>query len=310
MAHGRDDAWPALPLNAWQETCATLHMWSQVVGKVRLAKTPPVNHWWHVPLYLTSRGLTTSPIPDDNRTFEIDFDFIDHRIEIAASDGAVRELALRPISVADFHREMMTALVDLGVEVEIWPVPVEVPEPIPFMEDRVHAAYDATWANRFWLALAQGDRVFKGFRDNFLGKASPVHFFWGSFDLAVTLFSGRRAPERAGADRITREAYSHEVMSFGFWPGGGAVDDASFYAYAAPEPPGFAEARVIPAAARYHPELREFVLPYAAVRADPHPAERLLEFCESAYAAGAELGQWDRAALERSAESAGAPPPG
>lgn len=308
MAHGHEDAWPALPLDAWQETCATLHMWSQVVGKVRLAKTPPVNHWWHVPLYLTSRGLTTSPIPDDNRTFEIDFDFIDHRIEIAASDGAVRELALRPISVADFHREMMTALVDLGVEVEIWPVPVEVPEPIPFMEDRVHAAYDATWANRFWLALAQGDRVFKRFRDDFLGKASPVHFFWGSFDLASTRFSGRKAPPHPGTpgvpESITREAYSHECWSGGWWPGTG-LGEPAFYAYAYPEPEGFPEWAVEPGAAYYHDTLREFVLPYEAVRTSADPDATLLAFLRTTYEAAAERGGWDRRSLERRRNATG-----
>ena len=222
----RHDAWPELPLEAWSDTYATLHMWSQIVGKVRLAGTPPVNHWWHVPLYLTSRGLTTSPIPDEDRTFQIDFDFIDHRLEITTSEGDQRSLPLRPLAVADFHAETMGALGELGIDVEIWPVPVEVPEPIPFEDDRVHASYDPAWAQRFWRALSQADRVSKAFRDDFLGKASPVHFFWGSFDLASTRFSGRKAPPHPGApgvaESITREANSHEWWSAGWWPGAGA----------------------------------------------------------------------------------------
>ncbi len=277
-------------------------MWSQVVGKVRLEKTPPVNHWWHVPLYLASRGLTTSPIPDDARTFQIDFDFIDHRLEVTTSDAAARVLALRPMTVADFHRETMAALAELGVEVDIWPVPVEVPEPIPFLEDRIHAAYEPTWANRFWRALVQGDRVAKAFRDDFLGKASPVHFFWGSFDLASTRFSGRKAPPHPGTpgvpDSITREAYSHECWSGGWWPGAG-LGEPAYYAYAYPEPDGFREWPVAPEAAHYHDALHEFVLPYEAVRTAADPDAALLSFLQTTYEAAAELGGWDREALER-----------
>jgi hypothetical protein len=303
-------AWPELPLAGWRDTCATLHMWTQVVGKIRLASTPLVNHWWNVPLYLTPRGLTTSLLHHGDIAFEIQLDLLDHRLEVTTSDGVFGAMPLVAQPVSRFHAQLRAVLRDLGLDVPIWTTPVEVADPIPFERDDVHAAYDPGWVERFFRVLLAVEAVLGVFRSRFVGKASPVHFFWGSFDLAVTLFSGRRAPPRPGADRITREAYSHEVMSFGFWPGGGAVDDASFYAYAAPEPPGFADARVIPAAARYHPELREFVLPYAAVRADPSPAERLIEFCESAYAAGAELGEWDRPALERTAEGAGAPPPG
>jgi hypothetical protein len=302
-------AWPELPLAGWRDTCATLHLWTQVVGKIRLASTPLVNHWWNVPLYLTPRGLTTSLLHHGDIAFEIQLDLLDHRLEVTTSDGVFGAMPLVAQPVSRFHAQLRALLRDLGLEVPIWTTPVEVADPIPFERDDVHAAYDPGWVERFFRVLLAVEAVLGVFRSRFVGKASPVHFFWGSFDLAVTLFSGRRAPARPGADRITREAYSHEGMSFGFWPGGGAVD-ASFYAYAAPEPSGFADARVIPAAARYHPELREFVLPYAAVRADPSPAERLIEFCESAYAAGAELGEWDRAALERTAEGAGATPPG
>ncbi|HET6341689.1 MAG TPA: DUF5996 family protein [Gemmatimonadota bacterium] len=302
MISPHDGAWPELPLEGWVDTYATLHMWSQVVGKVRLAKTPPVNHWWHVPLYLTSRGLTTSPIPDDDRTFQMDIDFVDHRLDIVTSDGGSRDLALRPMTVADFHQKTMAALADLGIEVEIWPVPVEVPEPIPFVEDRLHAAYDAAWANRFWRALAQGDRVAKSFRDDFLGKASPVHFFWGSFDLASTRFSGRKAPPHPGApgvpDFITREAYSHECWSAGWWPGAG-LGEPAFYAYAYPEPDGFRDWAVEPAAAYYHDDLREYVLPYEAVRSADDPDALLLSFLRTTYEAAAEKGKWDRATLER-----------
>jgi hypothetical protein len=297
-----EDAWPELPLEAWQDTYATLHMWSQVVGKVRMAGTPPANHWWHVPLYLTTRGLTTSPVPDGDRTFQIDFDFIGHRLEITTSDGDGRSLALRPIAVADFHAETMAALGDLGVEVKIWPVPVEVPEPIPFPDDRVHAAYDPTWAHRFWQALLQADRVAKTFRDDFLGKASPVHFFWGSFDLASTRFSGRTAPPHPGApgvpDFITREAYSHECWSAGWWPGAG-LGEPAFYAYAYPEPDGFRDWTVEPAAAYYHADLHEYVLPYEAVRTDDDPDTALLSFLRTTYEAAAEKGGWDRETLER-----------
>ena len=247
----RENSWPALPLQEWQDTCDTLHMWTQVVGKIRLAQAPLINHWWEVPLYVTCRGLTTSPIPYGERTFQIDFDFIDHRLTIRTSDGATELLALQPRSVADFHAAVMERMRALGLPVRIWTTPVEVANPIPFEADRQHAAYDADHANRFWRILVQADRVFTAFRARFIGKVSPVHFFWGSFDLAVTRFSGRPAPAQPGADRITREAYSHEVSSCGFWPGGDGIDKPAFYSYAFPQPDGFAEAPVRPAAAFY-----------------------------------------------------------
>ena len=297
------EAWPDLPLEAWRETYATLHRWTQVVGKIRLAQTPMVNHWWQTPLYLTARGLTTSPIPNGAETFQLDFDFLDHRLIIATSRGDGGGLPLAPRPVADFYRELMGALRDLGLPVRIWPTPVEIPDPIPFAEDRVHAAYDPVYAQRWWRALLQADRVLQAFRGRFLGKASPVHFFWGSFDLAASRFSGRPAPPYAGAApnvalRVMREAYSHELISAGFWPGGGPVPYPAFYAYAVPEPPGFREAPVLPAAAGYHRELGEFILPYAAVRSAERPEEDLMAFLQSTYEAGADLGGWDRAALE------------
>ncbi|HZP43896.1 MAG TPA: DUF5996 family protein [Candidatus Binatia bacterium] len=293
------EALPALPLAAWKDTCATLHLWTQIVGHVRMALAPPVNHWWHVPLYVTSRGLGTSPVPDGRGgAFEIDFDFVDHNLRVQTSDGATRWIALVPRSVADFHAEVLRVLAAAGVSVTIHGSPDEVPDPIPFAEDRVHASYDAEWAARFWRVLLWVDGVFKEFRGRFVGKCSPVHFFWGSFDLAVTRFSGRRAPARPGADPITREAYSHEVVSAGFWPGGGDVG-AAFYSYTAPAPPGLERAPVRPAPAAWHAGLSEFVLPWEAVRTAPAPRTALLEFLESTYAAGATLAGWDRAALER-----------
>lgn len=295
-------AWPPLPLPAWRETCSTLHMWSQVVGKVRMARAEPVNHWWHVVLYLTSRGMTTSPIPDGTRTFQIDFDFIDHRLAISTSDGTERSLPLEPMSVAAFYAWTMEALDRLGVEVSIWPVPVEVPDPIPFAEDDTHAAYDAGSATRFWRALAQADRATKAFRSDFLGKASPVHFFWGSFDLAYTRFSGRPAPPHPGvpgvADSITREGYSHECWSAGWWPGEG-LGEPAFYAYAYPAPEGFGEAAVAPGEAFWSDDLGQFLLPYEAVRAMPDPDAAVHAFFRSTYEAAADLGGWDRARLER-----------
>jgi len=293
-------AWPALPLKEWEATRATLHMWTQMAGKVRLALAPSVNHWWQVPLYVNSRGLTTSAIPVDGGAFEIQFDFLRHVLEIQSCDGPIRTLALAPRSVADFYHEFMDALASLGIRVKIWPMPVEIPNPMRFDEDRVHASYDPEYANRFWRALVSADSVFEEFRGRFIGKSSPVHFFWGSFDLAVTRFSGRRAPERPGADKITREAYSHEVISAGFWPGNGGVIDAAFYAYAAPEPPGFAEATLRPTAAFYDEKMSEFFLPYEDVRRAADPRTTLLEFLESSYEAGSTCGGWDRAALERS----------
>ena len=299
----RAEAWPDLPLEAWRETYATLHLWTQIVGKIRLAQSPMVNHWWQTPLYLTARGLTTSPIPHGSAAFQLDFDFLDHRLLIATSRGIGRALPLAPRPVADFYRELMGALRDLGLAVRIWPTPVEIPDPIPFAEDRVHAAYDPVYAQRWWRALLQADRVLQAFRGRFLGKASPVHFFWGSFDLAASRFSGRPAPPYAGAapnvaPRVMQEAYSHELISAGFWPGGGPVPYPAFYAYAVPEPPGFRDAPVLPAAAGYHRELREFILPYAAVRSAERPEEELLAFLQSTYEAGADLGGWDRDALE------------
>jgi hypothetical protein len=293
------ECWPALPLARWQDTCETLHMWTQVVGKVRLAVTPLVNHWWNVPLYVDARGFTTSCMPYGGRAFELCFDFLAHELVLQTSEGRVDRLALRPMAVADFYRECMDLLRDAGIEVRIRPVPVEVPAPVPFAEDRVHAAYDPEYAARFWKILVSVDRVFGEFRSSFIGKSSPVHFFWGSFDLAVTRFSGRRAPERPGADAITREAYSHEVSSVGFWPGGSGIDGPAFYAYAAPEPAGFREARVAPAAARYDSRLGEFILMYDDIRALASPSAALLDFCETTYDAAARLARWDREALER-----------
>jgi hypothetical protein len=296
-----EEVWPSLPLAEWRETYETLHMWTQVVGKIRLAQTPLVNHYWNVPLYVSARGLSTTAMPYGARSFEMEFDFIDHQLLVRCSDGTTRSLALVPMTVSDFYRQVMAMLQGLDIEVNIWPVPVEVPNPIPFLEDRQHASYDPEYANRCWRLLAQAVRVFENFRSRFIGKVSPVHFFWGSFDLAVTRFSGRRAPEREGADAITREAYSHECLSHGFWPGtfGGAVDYPAFYSYTAPEPPGLKEAEVQPAQAFYSRDLSEFVLPYDAVREAASPDSALTDFLQSTYEAGANLAHWERAALER-----------
>jgi hypothetical protein len=298
------DTWPDLPLPEWQDTYATLHMWTQIVGKIRLAQTPWVNHSWHVTLYVTSRGLTTSPIPHGTRTFQIDFDFIDHELLIQSSDGGRRAIPLRPRTVASFYHEVMTALRELGLEVRIRTTPNEVERAIPFPEDHEHASYAPEQAHRLWRILVQSDRVLKAFRARFIGKCSPVHFFWGAFDLAVTRFSGRPAPVHPGGvpnfpDWIAREAYSHEVSSCGFWPGGGAVQTPAFYAYAYPEPEGFRDAVVEPASALYSTELREFVLPYDSVRTAAAPDDVLLTFLQTTYEAAAELGRWDRPALER-----------
>ncbi len=293
------EAWPSLPLEEWKETYATLHMWTQIVGKIRLVQSPLVNHWWQVPLYVSARGLTTSTIPYKERTFEIDFDFIDHQLLIRTSDGSKKTMALAPRSVADFYQELMATLRSLEIEVEIRARPDEVPDPIPFAEDHVHAAYDPEYANRFWRILVQTDRVFEEFRSRFIGKCSPVHFFWGSFDLAVTRFSGRRAPEREGADSITREAYSHEVISHGFWPGSGNIQQAAFYSYTAPEPPGLPQEKILPTSAFYNPETGGFVLPYDDVRQAASPDEMLMDFLQSTYEAGANLAKWDRSSLER-----------
>jgi hypothetical protein len=293
------DSWPELPLEAWQGTYATLHMWTQIVGKVRLALSPRVNHWWEVPLYVSARGLTTSAIPYGDGIFEVQFDFIEHELIIQTSWGASRTMELEPRSVADFYAEFMSALRSLGIEVKIWTMPCEVPNLVRFERDTQHASYDREYAHRLWKILVLCDSIFKEFRAGFIGKDSPVHFFWGSFDLCVTRFSGRRAPERPGADSITREAYSHEVISAGFWPGGGEVKGAAFYAYAAPEPAGFGEQKVKPAAAFYHPGMKEFLLMYDDVRRAASPREALLGFLQSTYEAGANLGKWDRKELER-----------
>jgi hypothetical protein len=293
-----------LPFDEWRETCATLHMWTQIVGKVRLAQAPHVNHWWQVPLYVTSRGLTTSPVPYGRSTFQVDFDFIDHRLRIGTSLGDSVELKLEPRTVADFYEEFMTDMHVLGLDgVKIWTTPVEVENPIPFERDVGHKSYNPEYANRFWRALVQCERVFQRFRSGFAGKCSPVHFFWGSFDLAVTRFSGRRAPAHPGApgvaDSITREAYSHEVSSAGFWPGGPALPEPIIYSYAYPEPEGFKDARVGPEAAYYNNDFKEFVLPYDAVRTSEDPDGALLQFLQTTYEAAATRAHWDRAALER-----------
>lgn len=299
------NAWPALSLKEWDPTRATLHMWTQMVGKVKLALCPNENHWWNITLHVNSRGLTTQPVPYGDRVFEIQFDFLKHILDMQCSDGQRHEIALEPRSVADFYREFSDALASLGIQVKIWPMPVEIPNPIRFGEDRIHASYDPEYAQRFWRVLLSAESVLEDFRARFLGKSSPVHFFWGSFDLAVTRFSGRRAPERPGADKITREAYSHEVISVGFWPGTQGVSDAAFYAYAAPEPQGFAQSPARPAAAFYEKALGEFLLHYEDVRRSESPAQALLDFAQSTYEAGATLGNWDRAALERTANETG-----
>jgi Family of unknown function (DUF5996) len=290
---------PALPFDSWKDTVATLHMWAQIVGKVRLELCPLVNHWWNVPFYVTARGMTTSAMPYQERTIDAQFDFIDHKLRIESSDGRVVSLHLEPQSVAEFYKKFMAALGELGVNVDIRTLPCELPNPTPFEQDFAHASYDADAVHKFWRILVWVDGIFKEFRGGFLGKASPVHFFWGSFDLAVTRFSGRPAPERPGADSITREAYSHEVSSAGFWPGGGDIKGPAFYSYAAPEPAGFAEQRVRPAAAFYHPEMKEFLLMYDDVRAAASPKAALMEFLQSTYDAAADLGKWERKSLER-----------
>jgi len=297
------NAWPELPYAAWKETRTTLHLWTQIVGKIRLARTPWLNHSWHVPLYLTTRGLTTSPIPYGDRSFSIDFDFIDDALIIDVSDGASSEIALEPRTVADFYSEIMGALRDLGLPVRIQEMPNEIPDAIPFSQDLVHRAYDGEQTRRFWQALILVERVFSRFRTSFLGKCSPVHFFWGSFDLAVTRFSGRRAPLHQGTvpylpSAVLREAYSHEVSSAGFWPGGGGIDYAAFYSYAYPEADGFRSATVKPKAAVYDATLGEFLLPYDAVRGAKDPERELLAFLETTYTAAADAAGWDRSTLD------------
>ncbi len=276
-------------------------MWAQIIGKVRLALSPHVNHWWEVPLYVTAHGMTTSPIPYGNRVFEIEFDFLEHNLAIRASDGESKFLPLYPRSVADFYREFMAVLHAIDIEAKIWPKPVEIPNPIPFPDDDQHASYDPEYVSRFHRILLQIDSVFKKFRGRFIGKASPVHFFWGSFDLAVTRFCGRRAPERKGADAMTRDAYSHACSSVGFWPGSGDVAGPAFYSYTSPAPDGYAVYPVLPHSAYYDAGLGEFILMYDDVRLAADPNTMLLGFCQSTYEAGATLAQWDRGALEYSA---------
>jgi len=293
------DLWPALPFEAWKDTCETLHMWTQIVGKVRMELSPFLNHWWHVTLYATPHGLTTSPIPYRGSTFDVHFDFIDHLLLIRTSEGTSKALPLIPRTVAAFYQEFMACLHALGIEVTINPLPCEVPHPIRFDQDEIHASYDPASAHRFWRILVQVDKVFKEFRSHFIGKCSPVHFFWGSFDLAVTHFSGRRAPERPEADRITREAYSHEVISCGFWPGDETFKAPAFYSYTVPALPGLDAAPLRPSAAWYSSDKSEFLLRYEDVRGADVPEQVLQEFLQSTYAAGAQLLHWDRKALER-----------
>ena len=297
-------AWPELAWESWQDTATTLHMWTQIVGKTRLALTPLQNHWWNVPLYVSARGLTTSAMPWRGGEFEVEFDFCAHVLEMRLSAGVQverREIELRPRSVADFYAEYRSALRSLGVEAKIWPMPVEVANPIRFDRDQIHQAYDAEFAQRFWRVLLQATRVFTVFRARFRGKVSPVHLFWGALDLACTRFSGRTAPEHPSmpglADRVTRDAYSHEVSSCGFWPGAPGIEPF-FYSYAYPEPAGYSKFRVAPAQALYHPDFGEFVLPYEEMRQSANPDAALLEFLLSTYDAAAECGWWDRPALD------------
>lgn len=295
--------WPALPFAEWKDTAATLHMWLQIVGKIRVACASWENHQWHITLHLTSRGLTSRPIPLGRRTFQIDFDFVDHELVILASDGSADRLELRPRSVAEFHAALMTKLKGMGITVEIHGTPNEVPEPVPFRDNERDGDYQPQYANRFWRVLSSSGMVFTEFRGGFIGKCSPVQFFWGAMDLAVTRFSGARAPVHPGGipglpDWITREAYSHQVSSAGFWAGGESHPHPIFYSYAYPNPPGFPEAKVGPPAAGWNSDLMEFVLPYEAMRTSPDPRRALLEFLETTYAAAADLGGWDRGSLE------------
>jgi Family of unknown function (DUF5996) len=296
---GASERWPALPWGEWEATVDTLHMWTQIVGKTRLVLTPLQNHWWNVPLYVTARGLGTSAIPYEGDVLDIEFDFVDHSLHLRLGSGADRSIKLRPQTVADFYREYMECLAALGVSVTIDTMPCELAKPIRFDLDTEHRSYDPEYAHRFWQVLVQTEKVFRRWGTGFLGKVSPVHFFWGSFDLAVTRFSGRAAPPREGADSIQREAYSHEVISAGFWPGNGGYGTAAFYCYAAPVPEGLAGAKVQPDAAGWDKVLGEFIFKYDAMRAAPSPDRALLEFLESAYATAADAAKWDRAALER-----------
>ena len=307
--HSSPQVWPPLPLDAWADTHATLHRWTQIVGKIRVAQGPWQNHSWHSTLYLTARGVSTLPIPHGLRMFQIDFDFLDHRLIVQASDGAVGGFPLQAESVAVFYRRLMEELTRLGLSVKISKRPNEVPDPVPFDQDEAHASYDPEYANRFWRVLVQSDRVFREFRSRFIGKCSPVHFFWGILDLAVTRFSGRVAPVHPGGilnlpDRVAREAYSHELCSCGFMVGG-PVRDATFYSYAYPEPTGFAAASVRPVEAFYSNEVRRFLLPYDAVRESQTPDATLHDFLQTTYEAAAMLGDWDRTALERGPKAGG-----
>jgi hypothetical protein len=302
-ASSHEAPWPELSYAAWKDTAATLQLWTQIVGKIPLAVSPWLNHSWHVTFRLTARGFATPLVFFGARALQIEFDFIDHVLWLRDSDGHSRQLMLKPMTVAEFHADVLHALADLGCEASIDPVPCEIAEVIPFSEDTVHRSYDRDYAYRFWRVLLSSQEVFAYFRTGFLGKASPVHFFWGGFDLAVTRFSGRRAPLHPGgiphlSDAVTREAYSHEVSSAGFWPGGGPIDYAAFYSYAYPQPPGFDSAAVRPAAASFNRELGEFLLPYDAVRTAADPRATLLEFLQSTYAAAADLGKWTRAELD------------
>jgi hypothetical protein len=313
MPNGESSAWPPLPYAPWRDTCSTLHLWTQIIGKIRLQQTPWLNHSWHVPLYVTAKGLTTSPVPYGPRSFELLFDFNEHALLIDVSDGGRGRVALRPQTVADFHAAVMRQLAGLGIQITINELPCEIAGAIPFTSDREHAAYDAEAARRFWLALTQCDRVMKQFRTGFVGKVSPVHFFWGSFDLAVTRFSGRTAPPFSGkvpgvATAVMRDAYSHEVSSAGFWPGGNGIDYPAFYSYAYPVPADFHSRAVRPGAALFSDALGEFLLPYEAVRTTADPDALLMEFLQSTYEAAAESAHWDRAGLERPTGVAGVCP--
>jgi len=305
-------AWPELSYAAWKDSYATLHLWTQIVGKIRLVQTPWLNHSWHVVLYVSARGLTTSAIPFGTRAFQLDFDFLDHVLRVSTSDGGRKEIGLFPRSVADFYADIMRILAELGIEVRINELPNEIPDAIRFSEDHVHASYDRDYAERHWRVLLQVNRVLHEFRTSFIGKCSPVHFFWGSFDLAVTRFSGRRAPPHPGGvpnlpDAVTQEAYSHEVSSAGFWPGSAGIEYPAFYSYAYPEPPGFSSASVRPKEAFYSEGLREYILPYDAVRIARDPEQALMDFLISTYEAAANLGRWDRAAFECPLGVPGAP---
>lgn len=309
-----DQIWPDLPYSAWKDTCATLHLWTQIVGKVRLVQTPWLNHSWHVVLYVTARGLTTSTIPYGDRAFQLEFDFLHHVLRISTSAGGRKEIPLRPCSVADFYAEIIRSLAALGLDIRIDEMPNEIPDAVPFSEDRAHASYDRDYANRFWRILVQVERVLFRFRTGFIGKCSPVHFFWGSFDLAVTRFSGRRAPLHPGGvpnlpDAVVQEAYSDEVSSAGFWPGSAGLQYPAFYSYAYPEPPNFSTAAIAPAQAFWSPDLREYILPYDAVRTAPDPDRTLMEFLMSTYGAAADNAKWNRAELECAVGRPGVPRP-